>query len=211
MYSKHMEPTQNNPTKLFLVAAIIILLLGIAYLLLTNRETVKETAVTSYEKPQNTPAVTETSKIEARAQKGGNGLLSLQLKNGSLTASAGESISVLVLAKSTDPVVGFDAVLNFDPKVLSYTTAQNLVPEFQLVPTAKPGQVILTGTKKLSAKEAKVFNNTPVVEVSFKAVKSGQTRIEFEFAPGKTNDSNLMNTKSKDVLGEVSGITVVVK
>ncbi len=206
-----MEPTQGNQTlKFFLLAATGILIVAGVYVYSVSRQTATTQKAATTEQVETVPTVVETSTMEGKQMQTGDGSMLLQVKDNQ-TVVVGDSVTVSVLASTVDPIVGFDVVLNFDPQRLSYLGVQNQIEAFLLVPTSERGQVIVTGTKKLLIKEAQTVNNVSLVQVTFKAVSAGQAPFSLAFTKGATNDSNLINTQSKDVLGKVAGATVTIK
>lgn len=138
----------------------------------------------------------------------------LKAKGDKIAVSMGQPIT-LVIAMDSDgkPVVGYDAIITFDPALVSYTTHTSLVSEFDIFRRAEEGKVLITGVKMPSVTNQVTLRNTNVAEVTFTPKKAGTVQFGFEFVPGGDADSNLLieSAKPTDILGTVEGIAVTIK
>lgn len=149
------------------------------------------------------------------------GTLTLSVKNVKVSYKAGEVITVIVSADSDGrSISGYDAVLSYDSSKVTFSKVKNLRDDFQtFVKKGVVSPVTLTGVKKLDASEVSVFSGTPLAEVSF-IVKTGalidtssihpSAEFNLGFIPGSTQDSNLIDEISEDVLGKVAGVTITI-
>lgn len=149
------------------------------------------------------------------------GSLTLSVKNVKVSYKVGEVITVIVSADSDGrSISGYDAVLSYDSSKVTFSKVKNLRDDFQtFVKKGVVSPVTLTGVKKLDASEVSVFSGTPLAEVSF-IVKTGafidtssihpSAEFNLGFIPGSTQDSNLIDEISEDVLGKVAGVTMTI-
>lgn len=128
-----------------------------------------------------------------------------------------ENIKVTIGLSTGDSVTdGADVVIKYDPKVLEATAGAfekgTIYPEYpniQIDP--KEGMIQLSGIS--STKIGSTFGGVGVFgRLSFKAKSAGAATLSVEFAPGATNDSNIIESKSgKDVLESVSNLNLNIK
>ena len=146
------------------------------------------------------------------------GTLTLSDKNMKTSYKTGEVITVVVSADSDGrSISGYDAVLTYDSSKVSFSRVKNLRDDFQtFVKKGTVSPVTLTGVKKLDASRESVFFQTPLAEFSF-IVKAGilsttvtnaPATFNLGFVPGSTQDSNLIDELSEDVLGKIEGVTI---
>lgn len=127
----------------------------------------------------------------------------------------GDIVTMTVTADSKgDSITGYDAVLRYDPTVLKLNKVLSMVEGMDLYQTDIPAEVagfndlVITGIQSISQKDAYVFANTPLVEVSFSVLKAGDASVQMVYSPNHTTDSNLMNTQTQDILSNVQGVTL---
>jgi len=130
----------------------------------------------------------------------------------------GENITVTASVFSTKSTDGVDLVLNFDPKLLqieatstaSPVITSNLYSDYPLNQVDNTlGKVLVSG---ISSLDKGVIPNGALATLVFKAKAAGKASINVEFQKGKTNDSNITETKtSKDLLESVTNIELNIK
>lgn len=110
---------------------------------------------------------------------------------------------------------GVDLVLKFDPKILEASTASliktTIYPDYpQMKVDAKGGLVQISG---ISGLDGKTFKGTGVfATINFKARAVGETTLTVNFTPGKTDDSNIVESLSgNDILESVSNLNLSVQ
>lgn len=130
----------------------------------------------------------------------------------------GDVVTMLISADSKgDRITGYDAVLRYDPTMLQFDKVASLVEGLDLYQTEVASEVqgktdlVVTGIQSISQKEPFLFNNTPLVEVTFMVKKKGTALIDMVFAPGHTTESNLMNAQTQDILSSAQGTTLDIK
>ncbi len=149
------------------------------------------------------------------------GALILSVKNRKGSYKAGEIITVVVSAYSdARSISGYDAVLSYDSSKVTFSKIKNLRDDFQtFVKKGVVSPVTLTGVKKLDASQVSVFSGTPIAEFAFMVKTDAMTNTssinssaEFNlgFIPGSTQDSNLIDETSEDVLGKVEGVMITI-
>lgn len=127
------------------------------------------------------------------------------------SVAVGDTVVVTVSVAAVEPIVAYDAAITYDQSLLTYVSAASLLPNFILVPQSQPGKVNITGSKQIGGDNGQFVASTPVAAITFRAAASGRSAVNLDFTKGLTADSNLMNTKSQDVLDSVSGTTITVK
>lgn len=125
----------------------------------------------------------------------------------------GKPVIIAVVAESADePIVGFDAVVEYDPQTMLFASVESTLPEFQILEQKNVDNVTLIGLKKLSASAPVTLQNSTIAELTFTPKKAGTHTFSLAFTPGSSADSNLMTeeTDTKDILGSVAQLTVSV-
>ena len=112
--------------------------------------------------------------------------------------SLNEEFTVLImLSTGQKPIIGADAILKYDPQKLAVL---EILPGdiFGVYPQEKiaDGKILISGI--LQSKEG--FSGQGVLaKTKLRGKMSGETRLSFEFTPGRTDDSNL-TAAGKDTL-----------
>lgn len=124
----------------------------------------------------------------------------------------GEQVVVDVVVFSPQPTDGTDIIIGYDPNVLSFNkpgrsavALDNLYDNYPVNSVdEKLGRIVVSG---ISSKVGGVVPKGRFGSVTFTAKKAGKTQIAFEFTPGATTDSNVVETKTaKDLLGQVTDV-----
>src|SRR3989344_600828 len=179
---------------LLFIATIAILLVYLVVQLSRRASLVKESA--------------QNQQTQDQELVGKMGLISATGKNG---FSVGETVVVTVTADSASiPVTGYDAVIMYDPAVLRFESAKSLLDTFDFFATPKEGAISLTGGLKISPNNPQQISDSVLANISLTALKNGNANFDFFFHRGETVDSNLLSDKTKDILGEVSTVQIVV-
>lgn len=137
---------------------------------------------------------------------------SLWLEKSNQPLKISELITVTVYADSKrQPITGFDIVLSFNPEYTQFVSQKNLEENFDVFKTTDEGLIHITAIKKLNSNALVLFDKTPLIEFTFQPIKSGKTDFTLIYSPGQKTDSNLINDKSEEVLGEVKNLEVSIK
>lgn len=124
----------------------------------------------------------------------------------------GAPITLRIVADSDkNTIKGFDIVLNYDKDLVSYVNTTNLAENFQIVAVEREGRVIITGFEKPGTTTSMAFSNKTIAQISFVAKSSGKAFFNLAFEPGKTTDSNLIDSTGKEKLGKVGGVSLEIK
>lgn len=125
----------------------------------------------------------------------------------------GEDIAVQVNISSDKPTDGADIIIIYDPKKLSVVPGQGKLPVtvgniYSDYPLNKAdetmGSVLVSG---ITSKPGGVIPKGVFGNFTFRAKSVGQTKISFDYTPGSTIDSNVIEAKSaKDILNSVSNL-----
>ena len=137
---------------------------------------------------------------------------SLWLEKSNQPAKVSEPITVIVYADSKhQPITGFDVVLSFNPEYTQFVSQKNLEENFDVFKTTDEGLIHITAIKKLNSNVLVLFDKTPLIEYTFQPIRSGKTDFTLIFSPGQKTDSNLINDKSEEILGEVENLNVEIQ
>ena len=186
---------------------IVIVLGGIVY--------VAQKKIPAQYQNQGKTLLRHVAETPAPTQSPVTGTMDVAQKTQKATFKRGETVSFIISADSKgDTITGYDAVLRYDPQLLTFSKATSLVEGMDLFQTDEPSEVsgkselVVTAIQSISQKDPFIFSRTPLAEVSFVVKKAGTVPVEMVFAPGHTTDSNLMNTQTQDILSSVAGITI---
>lgn len=139
------------------------------------------------------------------------GVLRFESKDNVTSYKTGKKATIVIYAASGgSSISGYDVSLNYNPEVLRFISASNLVSEFKIYTKKKEGKIVLTGIKDLEAQKSYIFDNTPIIEIEFLTRAPGVSNIVADFLPGATADSNLVDDMGKERLGQVEPISLVV-
>lgn len=137
--------------------------------------------------------------------------LTLQASKSSL--KVGENVTIQINEFSPKPTDGTDVVILYDPKLLKIQPAANGSPV--LVTTMynqypvnsvdeKNGRITVSG---ISSKSGGTLTQGFFGSVVFRAQAPGKTTVSLDYTPGKTTDSNIIETKTtKEILAEVGNV-----
>lgn len=138
------------------------------------------------------------------------GSLVLETDSKTTTFAVNKEITLMLSGNSKEvPVGGYDAVITYDPSVLEFLGAKNEMGDFDFFTTQKTDQISLTASLKLTSK-ATPLTDAILATLRFKTKKVGTALLHFQYEPDVTTDSNLLSDKTKDILGSVDDLSVVV-
>ncbi len=143
------------------------------------------------------------------------GTFGMVTKDGKTAYRKGDTMTVVVAADSKgDKITGYDAVLRYDPLLMTLDKVTSLVEGMDLYQTETPSEeqgrtdLVVTGIQSVGQQDPFIFSNTALVEVSFVIKQASAAGVQLVFEPGQTTDSNLMNTQTQDILSSVGNITI---
>lgn len=124
-----------------------------------------------------------------------------------------EQFSVNIIVSSTKATDGVDAVVTYDPNVLAVVlnpdktaVKQGTIYEDYPVNRVDNGKVIFSG---ITSTKGGVVPSGILGTITFQAKTAGNTRLAFEFNPGSTKDSNIVQTATgQDILDKADGLEV---
>ncbi len=123
----------------------------------------------------------------------------------------GESVVLLLIGNSDGKdAVGFDAALKINQNVLGFSQSISKLPSFETFDNVNAERVYIGGIRRLDSKNASIFDNAELAELTFSAQAEGHSNVDFIFKPGDTTESNIVLTTSKDGLGDVKGVDIYV-
>lgn len=181
------------PSRLLLTLLIVLLLVAGGWYVYSNRLS------KSFPVSKTVQTVTPTSVVTKPTGP------YMTLERNKEIYSEGEEVIVKVYANSKQiPITGYDAVITYDPQLVTYEDAKTVTDAFSLYTQPdKNGATSLTGMRPLNDSPTAV--DQVVAEVRYKVKKSGKIAFALKYTPGSTADSNLIDTSSKDVLTAVTG------
>ena len=190
--------------KIISVFLILLVLLIVAVFLRYRQSRLLEM---SQKKSEQMQVEQETMEIE----KPGGRMMILPTTD---TVSLNEEFEVTVTLSADGLVLdGADAIVSFDPEKLEAVSIResSLFSSYPRKTTDNSaGEVKITGFGNPDRKELE--QESDFAYITFRAISPGEAMINFEFEPGKTNLSVMVEKDtSKNVLGEVSGGAVDIK
>lgn len=192
-------PVTSSNNKLLIYGTLLIGVVALAFILLQSGVFTGKNSSLLPGAPVSPPVA------------GGKGSLIVKTQEASTAYKAGQPVTVQVYADSADEeITGYDLVLQFDQKIVKYTANRAQFADFQSFVAQKEGMVTITAVKKINATTPSVFKNSLIHEFTFQAVSPGNTSVTFDYVPGSKKDSNLINTKSEDILGKVTAVPLSV-
>lgn len=137
--------------------------------------------------------------------------LAIRKQNDRSIVAVGEKFDVILTADSLKSLVyGLDAVVSFDPDVISYDGVKGVDPNFELVGTEKDGSLIITGILGNNVDPVEL-KQTPLAIVTFTAKKQGDAGIKLVLdEKSNTSDSNIFTKESVDIIKKVDDMSVLV-
>ena len=189
----------SEKTKIFIVAVILILLVGGIYFVRNRR--IQNQSSQSQES-EKTMEVVPTEMIE-------NNIFSIRTDKTSF--QAGENFNAKILFKAPGKkIFGSDVILLYDPEFLSANNTSISVGDFfdnnpRKTADGKNGIIKITS---YGGKD-QILDENPIElgSIDFKALKQGVSHIDFSFVKGKTNTSTLVEAKtSQNILEKTVGL-----
>lgn len=123
-----------------------------------------------------------------------------------------EIIPVSVIASSgSNAITAFDTVIEFDSEFLNLTK-KNSPPlkEFDYYGKNEDKLIRVSAVRKVDGNTTPTFNNTILFDIEFTPKKKGKTTLKIINMPGATNDSNLLNSESQDILERTQGLEITI-
>ncbi len=187
----------NNEKKILLTVFVIFLLTSTVALFLRTKQR-------SLPSSQALPSVSPAPQAH----------ITLKMKDGRKVIKRAEPVVLEVVANSNNvPISGYDINILFPVPEFTFKSFTSLDGRFMTTTTTlaagSPSQkkLVITGTVPIE-KQPPILNDTVLGTVTFDSPNENRVgNVEFmvEFEPGSKKDSNLIDTKSHDILGGVTG------
>ena len=139
----------------------------------------------------------------------------LSLNASKTSLKVGESVTVAINVSAVVATDGMDVILSYDPKLLSVTLGLGKIPvavgtiysDYPLNQVDEgAGRIAVSG---ITSQAGGIIARGMVGAVTFTAKAPGKAKIAFDFTPGSTTDSNVIETKTaQDILGSVTDLEV---
>lgn len=146
------------------------------------------------------------------------GAMGLTIKGNANSFRKGDTITLLVFADSKgQEIIGYDIALRYDSTKLQYEGQKTLLNGADQFEASRDGvaeqesELYITGVQSTNRENPFQFNNTALTEVTFTALESGVTRVEFMYEPGNDSDSNLFTPRLQDILNTASGTDIEIQ
>lgn len=127
----------------------------------------------------------------------------LLFKTGKANITAGDTFPVTVELTGGEPTLGTDVIIKYEPDMVEAESVKEglLYPSYQPIPSKRinpvNGTVFISGTAQISKP---VAANGSLATITFKALKTGQAEISFDYKEGATNKTGIVNFKGKNLL-----------
>ena len=191
--------------KLLLVLIIILMLIPIGIIYVKNKYA-KKTSPSSRSGFQNF-----NSSFPFFSLSPDKGTLTLKTSDNKKIYSVKDTITILLIGNSMkQTIVGYDAYLQYDTSFLNYTGGKTLLDDFTTIRRTIKNGSIITAVEKSAVKKPYIFTDTPLFEMTFIPKKIGNASLQLIYPDGTTNKSTLINTNSKNMLGQVRNITFTI-
>lgn len=135
---------------------------------------------------------------------------SMLITSSKSTYSTSETIPVSIKASSAGiSVTGFDTLIEYDPEFLTITKKDTPpLQDFIYYGQNTENLIQVSAVRKPDGNTLQTFDNTELFKIEFKPLKTGKTTLNIIYLPNATNDSNLIDGNSKDVLGSARGLEI---
>ncbi len=207
-----MENNTETNKKIGMFIVILLVAFGVLLLFMftkglkEKKSLNKEMETTRVITQEKEPTPTEVDRLKNTK---GQGLSSMKIDKATYTTK--DIVFVTVNLDSLNKnVVGFDLIVKYDPQKLDYMRAVVLNNSFNLISRKNKGELILTGLKKLKAKDATVFSNSGLVKVSFQPKTKGETNVSVVSKMGK-DISQFVTDKSVPYAIQSSSVRINIK
>jgi hypothetical protein len=188
---------KNNKKLILFIAAVVVLFI---FLAITIFQIFRDRI---FPKPQltNQPAA---------SQKPSSELTSMNLNTSKTVYTLSEKVTLKAVANSQGtPISAFDVAVSFDSEFLSLTAKKSpTLPDFTYY-GSNTGEIMrISAVHNPTSTSDQVFNNTTLFEFEFTPKKIGRTSLKIVFIPNSTNESNLIDKDSNEILETASGTEI---
>lgn len=205
----HGKTIVQSDKRLLLLLIICIILLLLFFVAAIAYFSGKTTQTITTSQPPEVGAPSRQSFQPATAKKTIPTRLSLQVRGNKKSFHVGDEIVFLVVGDTGGQAIrGYDAVFRFDKNIVSYASEKDLFPTFAYVIRPRGSWIMISGEQKIESQKDTVLKNRNLMEIRFKAEKAGVAYFPMSFVVDRLSDSNLIDTKSNDILTSVSGVIV---
>ena len=137
----------------------------------------------------------------------------MQIQTSKDSFSLSEKVLIKVIATSKGEAVrAFDALIEYDPEFLSLTNKKSPIkPEFQYYGSNTGTLLQVSAVQKPDISADQIFDNSALFEFEFTPKKTGKTTFKIIYSPNATNESNLINKESEDILGTAQGKEITIQ
>ncbi len=124
-------------------------------------------------------------------------------------AQSDKVILALTASSSGHDIVGYDALINYDPSFFDVVSIQSSSPDFQVVPFKKKGTISITGSKSPSVTSQTVFINQSLLTVVLSPKRKGTTTISLVPVSGPET-TKMVDASSKLLTPQLTPITLAI-
>lgn len=178
------------------VGILVVVFIIIAVMSFSRSQS--ETTLTSQTPSVSTPT---SRRVSSTVKQKIPATISLVLTNPKKAYKVNDLITFTIVGDTGGQQIrGYDAVFKFDPARVSFVSEKNLYPSFNYRRRIRNNWMIVTATQPLSSAKKSTFSKTPLMGMTFKALKPGAAYFPISYIPDSFSDSNLIDTKSNDML-----------
>ncbi len=190
------QTTKKNMNRALIFLAISIVVLGVVIYTAQSRGYFSST--------QRMPAPTSVPPVED------NLWMKLTSTTGATQFAQTDQVSLQVSASSSmHDIVGYDALISFDPEFFDIVSTKTLNTNFEVVPFNKTGMISITGTKIPSYSGQLMLNGDNLLSITLKPKKKGTTTVSIQSMAGPER-TKMVDTSSAVLLPQLSPITVAI-
>ena len=137
---------------------------------------------------------------------------SMQIKTAKTSFTLSEKIPVSVVGNSSgNAITAFDAVIEYDPQFLTISEKKK-PPLGDFIYYGKNTNTLISvsGVQKAESNTLLKLDNTTLFELEFTPKKAGKTVLKIIYMPGSAGESNLIDSSSRDILSQTTGVEMTI-
>jgi hypothetical protein len=139
-----------------------------------------------------------------------NAKLSLETDSTKVVYQIGDEVKFNLILDTIDHnIVGVDAIINYSNDLVEVTSIETS-SAFESYPVSKAenGKVMISGLKEIGKSNKGIFK---VATITMKMLNKGEAKLDFDFKPLNTTDSNVVELNTgEDLLSNTNGYTLTI-
>ncbi len=156
------------------------------------------------------PSLNPVTQTTENTSSGTNNFATMLVNTPKNNYSLSEKIPVKIMGNSDEKAVtAFDILIEYDGQFLTLDERKPPpLSDFLYFGKNDQTTISVSAVLKPQSNASQIFKGTILLELEFSPKKIGKTRINLIYSPGSTNESNLLDNKSTDVLSNVYGAEI---